>query len=149
MPQPPRRSGWKNVPRTISWSRRPAAGERLADPQPEALDQLGHALELEVMAVARAERGQLIRVRIDRAAHIRELAEEALEAGRRDDLEDPAGLVAGVPERVPLVTRLEDQITRPSLDHVVAQQRAHAPLEHEAVLVLARVQMQRRGEGAR
>jgi hypothetical protein len=38
-------------------SRGPAAGERLADPQAEAVEQLGDALELEVMAVARAERG--------------------------------------------------------------------------------------------
>ena len=27
-----------------------------------------------------------------------------------DDLEDPRGLVAGVPERVPLAARLEDQV---------------------------------------
>ena len=78
-----------------------------------------------------------------------ELAEELLEPGRRDDLEDPAGLVARVPERVPLVARLEDEVARAGLDDVVAQQRAHAPLEHVAVLVLAGVQVQRRGERAR
>jgi hypothetical protein len=58
-----------------------SAGQRLADPQAEALEQLRNALELEVMAVARAERGQLIRVRIDRATDVRELPEETLEAG--------------------------------------------------------------------
>ena len=85
----------------------------------------------------------------DRAAQVVQLTEEALEAGRRDDLEDPARLVARVPERVPLVARLEDEVARPRLDDVVAEQRAHAALEHEAVLVLARVQVQRRGERAR
>src|ERR687896_314427 len=53
------------------------------------------------------------------------------------------------PERVPLVARLEAQVARPRLDDVVAQQCAHAPLEDEAVLVLARVQVQRRGQRAR
>src|SRR5919109_4741023 len=101
------------------------------------------------MAVARAERGQLIRVSIDRTAHVRELPEEALEPRRRDDLEDPARLVARVPERVPLVARLEDEIARPGLDDLVAEQRAHPPLEDEAVLVLAGVQMQRRRERPR
>src|SRR5204862_7895226 len=65
------------------------------------------------------------------------------------DLEDPARLVARVPERVPLVARLVDEVTGPRLDDVVAEQRAHAPLEDVAVLVLARVQVQRRGERAR
>ena len=37
----------------------------------------------------------------------------------------------------------------PAVDHVVAEQRAHASLEHVAVLVLARVAVQRRGERAR
>src|SRR5919198_6668738 len=127
----------------------PAAGERLTDPQPEALEQLGNALELEVMAVALAERGQLIRVRVDRAAHVGELPEEVLEARGRDDLEDPARLVARVPEGVPLVARLEDEVAGTCLHDVVPEQGAHAPLEHEAVLVLARVEVQRRRERAR
>ena len=50
---------------------------------------------------------------------------------------------------MPLVARLEDQVAGPGLDDVVAQQRTHAPLEHVAVLVLAGVQVQRRGERAR
>jgi hypothetical protein len=50
---------------------------------------------------------------------------------------------------VPLVARLVDQVAGSGLDDVVAQQRTHAPLEHVAVLVLARVAVQRRGERAR
>src|SRR5688500_10921885 len=73
------------------------------------------------------------------AAGAAERAEELLEAGRSDDLEDPAGLVAGVPEGVPLVAGLEDQIAGAGLDDLVAEQRSHAALEHEAVLVLPRV----------
>src|SRR5919109_785552 len=101
------------------------------------------------MAVARAERGQLIRVSIDRTAHVREPREEAPEPRRRDDLEDPARLVARVPEGVPLVAWLEDEVPRPRFDDLVAQQGAHPPLEDVAVLVLARVQVQRRRERAR
>src|SRR5581483_8808905 len=52
-------------------------------------------------------------------------------------------------ERVPLVARLEHEIARPGLHDLVAQQRAEPALEDEAVLVLARVQVQRRGERAR
>ena len=44
---------------------------------------------------------------------------------------------------------LKHEVARPGLDDVVAEQRAHPPLEHEAVLVLARVPVQRRGERAR
>ena len=101
------------------------------------------------MAVPRAQRGQLIRVRIDRAAEVREFFEEALEAGRGDDLEDPARLVARVPERVPLVARLEDQVARARLDDVVTEQRSHATLENEAVLVLTRVLVERGGQRPR
>ena len=50
---------------------------------------------------------------------------------------------------MPLVAGLEDQVARPGLDDVIAQQRAYAPLEDEAVVVLARVQVQRRGERPR
>jgi len=72
-----------------------------------------------------------------------------LEARGGDDLEDPARLVARVPERVPLVARLVDQVARAGLDDLVAEQRAHAALQDVAVLVLARVEVQRGGEGAR
>src|SRR5215217_1929615 len=136
-------------PHHLAGSVCPAARNRLADPQAEPLEQLGDALELQVMAVPRAQRGQLIRVSIDRAAHVRQLFEETLEAGRGNDLEDPARLVARVRERVPLVARLEDQVARAGLDDLVAEQRAHAAFQDEGVLVLARVQVQRRRERPR
>ena len=127
----------------------PAAGKRLADPNAEAVDQLRHRLGLHLEPVALRELGHRLLARADHTAHRVELGEEALEAGRRDDLEDPARLVSGVPERVPLVARLEDEVPRPGLDHVVAEQRTHPPLEDEAVLVLARVAVHRRRERAR
>lgn len=43
-------------------------------------------------------------------------------------------------------SRREDQVARPRLDDLVAEQRAHPTLEDEAVLVLARVQVERRRE---
>src|SRR5215208_1296021 len=121
---------------------RPATGELLAHPQSEALKQLGNRLRPHLKAIALPELCERLLIRLGHTAHVDELPEEALETGRRDDLENPAGLVARVPERVPLVARLEDQVPRPGLDDV-AQQCAHAPLENEAVLILARVQMQR------
>src|SRR5262249_51751774 len=124
----------------------PAAGERLANAQAEAFRELGNRLRPHREAVAFGEPRERLWVRLDRAAQPHKLLEEALETGRRDDLEDPARLVAGVPERVPLVARLEDETAWTSFDHFLAQKRAHPPLQDEAVLVFARVQMQGRGE---
>ena len=95
------------------------------------------------------EPSELVRVGGDRAAQPVELPEEVLEPGRRDDLEDPARLVARVPEGVPLVPRLEDEVTGAGLDDVVTEERPHPALEDVAVLVLARVPVQRGGERAR
>src|SRR4051812_19831414 len=91
---------------------RPATGERLAHPQPEALKQLGNRLRPHLKAIALPELCERLLISLGHTTHVDELLEEALETGRRDDLEDPAGLVARVPERVPLVARLEDQVTR-------------------------------------
>jgi hypothetical protein len=102
-----------------------------------------------LQAVALAELGERARVGVHGAAEVDELVEEALEARRGDDLEDPRRLVAGVPEGVPLVARLEEQVARAGDDHLVAQQGADLALEHEAVLVLAQVAVQRRGQRAR
>src|SRR6266702_115667 len=52
---------------------------------------------------------------------------------------DPGGFVAGVPEGVPLVARLEDQVARPADQYLVAEQRADASFQDVAVLVLAGV----------
>src|SRR5262245_28102637 len=117
--------------------------------QAEALDQLRDRVRSHLQAVPLAQFCDRFRARHDHTTNVRELLEEALETGRRDDLEDPARLVAGVPERVPLVARLVDEITRTSLDHVVAQQRPHPTLEDEAVLVLTRVAVNGRREGVR
>src|SRR5215217_5756505 len=123
--------------------------EPLPDHQVEALEQLGDALELEVMAVALPERRQLLGVRVHGAAHRVELLEELLEACRGDDLEDPARLIPSVPEGVPLVARLEHEVTRSGLDNVVTEQRTHPPLQDVAVLVLACVDVQGRRQCAR
>src|SRR6476646_3668394 len=129
--------------------RPPAASKALAELQAEAVEQLGHGLRAHLEPVARVEPRELLRVGDDRAAEPVELAEEVLEPGRRDDLEDPARLVARVPEGVPLVTRLEDEVAGAGLDDVVAEEGAHPALEDVAVLVLARVPVQRGGERAR
>src|SRR5207253_967494 len=117
--------------------------------QREALEQLRDALHLHLQPVALAQLCEPLQVELTRGAQVDELVEEPLESGRRDDLEDPGRLVGRVPERVPLVARLEDEIARPRLDDLVAEQRAHPSLDHEAVFVLAGVEVERSGERAR
>src|SRR5581483_6427661 len=114
-------------------SRTPAAGERLADPEPEALHELGHRVRLHLEAVALAQRGHDLGAGGEHAAEIGELLEEALEAGGRDDLENPARLVSRVPEGVPLVAGLVHEIAGACDDDVVAEESAHSPLEDVAV----------------
>ena len=79
------------------------------------------------------------------AAEIDEFGEEPFEAGWRDDLQDPSGFIAGIPEGMPLIPRLENKVARVSEQHLVTQKRANAPFENVAVFVLAGVPMQRRG----
>jgi hypothetical protein len=105
-------------------------------PQAEALDEAGDAVGIHLQRVARAELRERLRRGRGGAAQVDELLEVALEAGRGDDLEDPRRLIARVPERVPLVARLVDQIARAGDDDLVPEQCADLPLQDVAVLVL-------------
>jgi hypothetical protein len=72
--------------------------------QIEALDQPVDAwVHLEL--VAGAEVGQGLGLGLSDSSELDEFGEESLEAGRRDDLEKPRRLIAGVPESVALVAR--------------------------------------------
>ena len=75
-----------------------------------------------------------------------ELVEEVLKSGGRDDLEDAARGIAGVPEGVPLAARLEYQVTRPGVNDIRAELGAEAAFEHIAVLIFADVPVHRRGQ---
>ena len=55
------------------------------------------------------------------AAEVDEFREEALEAGRRDDLEDAAGILARVPEGVLFVAGFEDEIVGSGFEYFVAE----------------------------
>jgi len=59
------------------------------------------------------------------------------------------GGFAGVPERVPLVARLEREITWLGVHHVIAEQRSQPALEDETVLIHTSVAVERRREMAR
>lgn len=100
--------------------------------------QAGNALDVDIESVASTE--------LLTRPGPGELAEVVLEAGRGDDLKDPADGVTRVPERVPLTARLEGQIARLRVDDIVAEQRAQPPLEDVAVLVLTGMPVERRGE---
>src|ERR1700712_5499043 len=110
-----------------------AASGLAPERQPELLEQPGDAVEVELQAVALGERGALLRRGRRGGRHPGGLREETLEARRGDDLEDPLRLVARVPERVPLVAGLEDEVAGPAEDDLVAELRPHAALEDVAV----------------
>jgi len=50
---------------------------------------------------------------------------KALETGRRDDLENPAWVIPGVPECMPLTAGLHYEVAWAGLEDVVAQERSH------------------------
>src|SRR5205823_12715927 len=110
-PYPLPSAGGVRAPHTQAWPDARAAGrlDRLAHAQVKALEQAGDAVGLHFKPVARAQLGQLLGLSLQHAAHVHELLEEALKTCRGDDLQDARRLVAGVPEGVPLIARLEDQ----------------------------------------
>src|SRR4051794_7863431 len=116
-------------------------------PQPVALAEHRDARRIDLEPVLRRDRRHGLAGR--RLHEVGQLLEVALEPAGRDDLEDPAGLVARVPEGVPLTARLEHEVARPGHDDLAAEVRAHPALEHERVLVLAAVAVQRRRQRAR
>ncbi len=118
-------------------------------PETEPLDESWNTLRVQLETVTRAEFTHALRLRPSHAAEIEEFGEEPFEAGWRDDLQDPSGLIAGIPEGMPLIARLEDEVAWVSEQHLVTQKRSNAAFENVAVLVLARVPMQRRGERPR
>jgi hypothetical protein len=99
-----------------------------------------------VLGVQGDDRVDVVRVRFQ---DLRELLEEVLETRRRDDLQEPCRLIGRVPEGVPDVARLVDEVAGSCMDDLVTQLEPPGPFEHERVLVLARVQVHRRGEAPR
>jgi AcrR family transcriptional regulator len=67
---PGRSSSRRATPSEQRGSGPPAAGERLADPQPEALEQVGHRLRPHLEAVALVELRERLGIRGDRAAQV-------------------------------------------------------------------------------
>src|SRR5712691_5914663 len=117
--------------------------------QAEALAQTGDARRVHLEGVALAELGEGREIGLARGIDLGEPAEEVLETCRRDDLDDLAWCVAGVPESVPLVARLEHPRADACRDYVVAEKCAERSRQYVRVLVLARMPVQRRGESAR
>src|SRR4029077_5218843 len=72
-----------------------------------------------------------------------------LEAGRRDELQDPRRGVSRIPERVPLVTGLEHQVADLGDEDLIAEQCPDLALQDVGVLVLSVVLVQRSRERAR
>src|SRR5690242_13026752 len=122
-----------------------SSGERIRrEADAEAFDEVGDAGGIQLERIAFAEIAESVRVCLHDATELDELRKEALEAGGRDDLEDPARLLSSVPEGVPLAARLEDEVTGASLHDVVAEECSHAAFEHVAVFVFPQMPMERR-----
>src|SRR5437588_1477194 len=149
--------GWCSGTRTWPRQRSNAASScslllaRFKQRVPEAVlgAQPRDAVQLDLDSVTVGELCHLLRVEVRRGHPRRHLVKAVLESSGGDDLEDPAGAIACVPERMPLLARLEDKVARVRIYDIVSQQGAHPALQHVAVLVLAGVFVQRRHERSR
>jgi hypothetical protein len=106
----------------------------VGDPKLEPLQEPGYAVRLQVERVSGTELGEGLRLSLGHPAQLDELAEETLEASGRDDLEQAGGFVTGVPEGVPLVAGLEDEVTGTPDQDLVTEEGTDASFDHEAVL---------------
>ncbi len=104
-------------------------------------------LKVDVAVVWRGHFAYLLERR--RLGQLGEGAEQLLKACWGDELKARGGLIAGIPEGVPLPSRLEQQVTR-LRDHLrTFDDRTDAAGEDEGVLVLVVVAVHRRGERLR
>lgn len=71
-----------------------------------------------------------------------DLVEVLFEASGGHDLQYSARLVAGVPERMPLIPGLPYQLAGAGMEDFIAQQEAEAPSGYQGELILAAVHMQ-------
>src|SRR5215207_5342755 len=126
-----------------------AGSLRSTESQAMLLDQSRHAVRVDLELVFCADHGPLLGVCGPGADELADLREVLLEAGGRDQLAEPSGLVTGVPEGMPLAARLEDEVAWVREDDLVAELRAHPSLEDVAVLVLIRMAMHGRGQRSR
>src|SRR3954447_6267633 len=124
-------------------------GNRIWHPKVEAREQIGNRLRPDLEPVTGCDGTELSRFDRAEPAHFDQLVEVLLESAGRDDLQDSRRLVGRVPEGVPLIARLVDEVARVRDHYLVAKKCAQSALEDEAVLVLARVQVQRGRERPR
>src|SRR5215212_1497763 len=115
--------------------------------KPVLFAEARHALKIELYPVAGVKgRGRLPGSGLPTLGR---LLEQALESSGGDYLQYPAQAVAGVPEGVPLVAGLEDEVTLSRIDDLIAELCPHTTLQDVAVLVLVRVTMERGSERSR
>jgi hypothetical protein len=68
--------------------------------------------------------------------------EKLLDAAWCDQFQDPQRLISCIPERVPVITRLEDDVTRCSDDLVAILEDSEPTFEDDTVFILPTVPMQ-------
>src|SRR5207302_11428857 len=91
---------------SFCWHGRASLRQRVVEPEP--LAEAWDALRVHLEGVTAAEVGEAREIGAAfGGVNLGQFAEEVLEARGRDDLDDLARRVAGVPERVPLVARFE------------------------------------------
>jgi hypothetical protein len=75
--------------------------------------------------------------------------EVTFEPGRRDDFQDARWLVARIPEGMPLIAWLEDQVTSIAENNLSTQINANPPFSYKAVFIFTPMSMQRCSERPR
>ena len=109
------------------------------------LAQSRHAADVDFKFVSRGELLEFFYVRPD----VAETTEKIFETGRRNDLDDFARRIPRVPERMPLLPRLEHPRSRTSGHDVVSQQAAHRAGQHIRIFILAIMAVQGSGQYSR
>ncbi|WP_253904369.1 hypothetical protein [Arthrobacter sp. Br18] len=115
--------------------------------QIEAFDQLRQGVEVHLKAVPGIGFGHC--VKIWWGSFWKEgldLLKVLFESCRRDDFEHSCLLIAGIPEGVPLIPRLQYQLTRAGVEHFIPEKEADPTLGDDRVFVLAAVHVKRGSE---
>jgi hypothetical protein len=111
------------------------------------LDQVRDTTEIEFDIVPRCEGKNLFWIK--RRLATGQLHEVTLKPGRRDDFQDARRLVARIPEGMPLIAWLEDQVASIAENNLSTQISANPPFNYKTVFIFVPMPMQRRRERPR
>jgi hypothetical protein len=114
---------------------------------PVLLNQVRDTIEIEFDIVPGREGNNLFWIK--RRLPTAQFREVTLKPGRRDDLQDARWLVASIPEGMPLIAWLEDQVASIAENNLSTQINANPPFNYKTVFIFIPMPMQRRRERPR